>query len=149
MAGVRAGETRELTTQLSDDAPNAALRGQQVIGVFEVLEVKQLQLPELTPELLQELGGFELEADLRDTIKDTLGQRLEYQQRQRAREQITAALDRGRRLGLAARSLAAAKPPRVAAGGAWSCSAAVSARKKSAPTRTSCGRTAATRRPGR
>ena len=92
MAGVRAGETRELTTQLSDDAPNAALRGQQVTGVFEVLEVKKLQLPELTPELLQELGGFELEADLRDAIKDTLGRRLEYQQRQRAREQITAAL---------------------------------------------------------
>jgi len=92
MAGVRAGETRELTTQLSEDAPNAALRGQQVVGVFEVLEVKQLQLPDLTPELLQELGGFDLEADLRDAIKDTLGHRLAYQQRQRAREQITAAL---------------------------------------------------------
>ena len=92
MTGVRAGETRELTTQLSDDAPNAALRGQQVVGVFEVLEVKTLQLPELTPELLQELGGFELAADLRDTIKDSLGRRLDYQQRQRAREQITAAL---------------------------------------------------------
>jgi len=92
MAGVRAGETRELTTQLSEDAPNVALRGQQAVGVFEVLEVKQLQLPELTPELLQELGGFELEADLRDAIRDSLARRLEYQQRQRAREQITAAL---------------------------------------------------------
>ena len=51
-----------------------------------------MQLPELTPDLLQELGGFTLEADLRDTIKDTLGQRMQYQQRQRAREQITAAL---------------------------------------------------------
>ncbi len=91
MTGVRAEETRELTTQLSEDAPNAALRGQQVTGVFEVLEVKRLQLPELTPDLLQELGGFTLEADLRDTIKDTLGQRMQYQQRQRARE-ITAAL---------------------------------------------------------
>ncbi len=92
MAGVRAGETRELTMQLSEDAPNAALRSQQVAGVFNVLEVKKLQLPELTPDLLQELGKFELEADLRDAIKDTLGQRLAYQQRQRAREQITAAL---------------------------------------------------------
>ena len=78
--------------QLSEDAPNAALRSQQVAGVFNVLEVKKLQLPELTPDLLQELGKFELEADLRDAIKDTLGQRLAYQQRQRAREQITAAL---------------------------------------------------------
>jgi trigger factor len=92
MTGVRAGETRELMTQLSEDAPNAALRGQQVTGVFEVLEVKQLELPELTLDLLQDLGGFTLEADLRDAIRDTLGQRLAYQQRQRAREQITAAL---------------------------------------------------------
>jgi trigger factor len=92
MAGVRAGETRELTMQISEDAPNAALRGQQVAGVFEVLEVKKLQLPDLTPDLLEELGGFRLEADLRDAIKDTLGHRMEYQQRQRAREQITAAL---------------------------------------------------------
>ncbi len=38
-----------------------------------MLEVKTLQFPELTPELLQELGGFELAADLRDTIKDSLG----------------------------------------------------------------------------
>ena len=57
-----------------------------------MLEVKALQLPELTPELLHELGGFKLEADLRDAIKDNLIQRLAYQQRQRAREQITAAL---------------------------------------------------------
>ena len=92
MAGVRGGETRRLPMQISADAANAALRDQQVTGVFEVLEVKKLQLPELTPDLLEELGGFELEADLRDAIKDRLGQRMEYQQRQRAREQITAAL---------------------------------------------------------
>jgi trigger factor len=92
MAGVRSGETRELKMKLSDEAPNLVLRGQEVTGVFEVLEVKKLQLPEITPELLKELGDFELEADLRDAIKDSLGRRLEYQQHQRAREQITAAL---------------------------------------------------------
>ena len=92
MAGVRAGETRRTEAQLSEDAPNAALQGQRVAAIFEVLEVKRLEKPELTAELLDELGGFELEADLRDAIKDTLQRRLEYQQRQRAREQITAAL---------------------------------------------------------
>ena len=92
MAGVRAGETRQAEAQLSEDAPNVALRGQTVTAIFEVLEVKRLEMPELTPELLDELGGFELEADLRDAIQDTLQRRLEYQQRQRAREQITAAL---------------------------------------------------------
>jgi len=92
MAGVRAGETRQAEALLSEDAPNEPLRGQRVSATFEVLEVKQLEMPELTPELLDELGGFELEADLRDALKDTLERRLEYQRRQRAREQITAAL---------------------------------------------------------
>jgi trigger factor len=92
MAGVRAGETRQTEAQLSPDAPNVALQGQRVAAIFEVLEVKRLEKPELTPELLDELGGFELEADLRDAIKDALQRQLEYQQRQRARQQITAAL---------------------------------------------------------
>jgi trigger factor len=92
MEGVSAGETRTLDMTISDDADNSELRGQKVAGTFEVLEVKVLRLPELTPELLEELGGFKLEADLRDAIKDNLIQRLEYQQRQRAREQITNAL---------------------------------------------------------
>ena len=92
MAGVRAGESRTAEAQLSEDAPNAALRGQKVTAIFDVLEVKKLEMPELNAELLDELGGFELEADLRDAIKDMLQRRLDYQQRQRAREQITAAL---------------------------------------------------------
>jgi trigger factor len=92
MAGVRAGETRQGEAQVSEDAPNPALRGAKVAATFEVLEVKKLELPELNAELLDELGNFELEADLRDTIKDALERRLEYHQRQRAREQITATL---------------------------------------------------------
>ena len=92
MAGVRAGETRQGEAQLSDDAPNAALRGQKVTAIFEVLEVKKLEVPELTPELLDELGGFRDEADLRDAIRDQLARQLEYEQHRRAREQITAAL---------------------------------------------------------
>ncbi|MGO8688188.1 MAG: trigger factor [Thermoguttaceae bacterium] len=92
MAGVRAGETRRTEAQLSDDAPNTALQGQRVAAVFEVLEVKRLERPELTAELLDELGGFQLEADLRDAIHDALQRQLEYQQRQRARQQITGAL---------------------------------------------------------
>jgi trigger factor len=63
-----------------------------VTAVFEVLEVKKLEVPALDAEMLSELGGFELEADLRDGIKDQLGRQLDYEQRQKARSQITAAL---------------------------------------------------------
>jgi trigger factor len=92
LSGIRAGETRTAEAQVSNDAPNFDLRGKEVTAVFEVLEVKKLELPELNAELLDELGGFELEADLRDAIKDQLGRQLDYEQRQRARKQITAAL---------------------------------------------------------
>jgi trigger factor len=92
MSGVKAGDTREGQATISEDAPNEKLRGQTVTGVFEVLEVKRLDLPTLDDELLQELGDFESEADLRDAILDQLNDRLKYEQRQRAREQITAAL---------------------------------------------------------
>ena len=92
MDGVRAGETREGEAVLGDDAPNVLLRGQKVTAVFEVLEVKKLEVPELTAELLDELGGFSDEAELLDEIRDQLGRQLEYEQHRRAREQITAAL---------------------------------------------------------
>jgi trigger factor len=92
MDGVRGGETREGEAVLTEDAPNAALRGQKVKAIFEVLEVKRLEMPELTAELLDELGGFADEAELRDAIRDQLARQLEYDQHRRARQQITKAL---------------------------------------------------------
>jgi trigger factor len=68
------------------------LRGKSVTAVFEVLEVKKLELPELTPSFLEQLGDFESEAALRDTIRDSLHRRLAYEQQQRARKQVLAAL---------------------------------------------------------
>ena len=91
MKGVKAGETREGQAKLTNDAPNEALRGKTVTAVFEVLEVKKLELPELTPELLHEMG-FESEAELRDAIQEDLKRQLEYHQQQETRRQITATL---------------------------------------------------------
>lgn len=92
MAGVTAGETRHGEAELAADAPNVALRGQKVTAAFGVLEVKRLQMPELTEDLLADLGDFESEAELRDAIKETLERRLQYEQRRRARQQVAAQL---------------------------------------------------------
>ncbi|MDZ7619746.1 MAG: trigger factor, partial [Patescibacteria group bacterium] len=92
MSGAVAGDRRLANTTISADAANETLRGQIVAAEFEVLEVKRLQLPELDAVLLEELGGFELEADLRDAVKEQLEQQLLYEQRRRAREQIAAQL---------------------------------------------------------
>jgi trigger factor len=92
MKGIKAGETREVMTKISPDAPNESLRNREITAVFEVLEVKKLELPKLTPELLREMGDFESEGALRDAVKEDLGRQLEYHQQQEARRQITARL---------------------------------------------------------
>ena len=92
MAGIKAGETREGKATLSEDAPNVLMRGKEVTAVFEVVDVKKLELPELTDEFLDQIG-FETEADLRDAIKDNLERQLDYEQHQRAREQVNGSLD--------------------------------------------------------
>jgi len=95
MVGVRAGESREVQAELSEDAPNAALRGKSVQALFEVLEVKKLELPEMTPQFLEAMGGFESEAELRDAVRDNRRQRREYHQYRTARQQVTDALTAG------------------------------------------------------
>lgn len=92
MKGVKAGETRIGKAKLSDDAPNEHLRGKEISAEFEVLEVKKLELPELSHAFLEQLGGFQGEGDLRDAIKDNLERRLSYEQQRRARQQILASL---------------------------------------------------------
>lgn len=92
MKGVKGGETRVGKAKLTEDAPNEALRGKSIDAVFEVLEVKRLEMPELTDELLQTLGGFESESELREAIEKNLQRQLEFQQQRRAREQVLAAL---------------------------------------------------------
>lgn len=92
MNEVKAGDKRRATVTLTGDAPNAELRGKNVEVEFEVLEVKRLKLPELTPDFLQEIGDFDTEEDLRDAIRQNLERQLEYQQQRDARAQITALL---------------------------------------------------------
>lgn len=92
MEGVKAGESRTLTALVAKTASDEALRGQQVEAEFHVHEVKRLEMPELTPELLESVGGFASEAELRDAVRDVLAKKLKYRQRQAAREQISALL---------------------------------------------------------
>lgn len=92
MAGVKAGETRTGEAKLSADAPNQGLRGKAVTAVFEVLDVKKLELPELTPDFLKQMGGFETEEEMRKAVHEDLKRQLDYHQQQQARKQITAAL---------------------------------------------------------
>jgi len=87
-----AGDKRAGQVTLTQDAPNEALRGKKVDVEFEVLDVKKLKLPELTPDFLQEMGNFESEEKMREAIRANLQRQLEYEQQKKARQQITAEL---------------------------------------------------------
>ena len=92
MTGAKAGETKTEKCTISHDADNADLQGKDVEVDFEVLEVKRLELPELDQALLERLGGYENEGELRDQIKAELERRLDYQRQRRLRQQITGLL---------------------------------------------------------
>ena len=92
MVGAKPGDKKTGEITLSDDAENEALKGKKVDVEFEVVEIKKLELPELTEAFLQQMGGFETEADLRDAIKDNLERQLQYRQQQGTRQQISSLL---------------------------------------------------------
>ncbi|MGL4511910.1 MAG: trigger factor [Lacipirellulaceae bacterium] len=90
--GAKEGDKLSATVTLTEDAPNADLRGKEVALEIEVLEVKKLQLPELDEEFLLELGNFKSEEEFREAVKKNLERQLEYAQHQKARQQITGLL---------------------------------------------------------
>ncbi|MDX1965085.1 MAG: trigger factor [Pirellulales bacterium] len=92
LVGAVAGDKRQTTANISGDAPNEALRGRQVDVEFEVLDLKKLEIPDMTPQFLRDIGDFRDEQELRDFVLVELKKQLTYYQRQKAREQITAAL---------------------------------------------------------
>jgi len=92
MVGAKAGDSREGQVKLTEAASNELLRGKSVTAVFEVLEVKKLEVPELDADVVRSLGRFDNEGELRDALMSDLKRQLEYHRQQRARQQITAAL---------------------------------------------------------
>ena len=92
MAGAKSGDVKTVKVTLSDDAPNPLFRSKEVEAKFTVKDVKRLELPEIDANLLEELGGFESEAELRDAVLDSLKSQMTYSQYQKAREDITKQL---------------------------------------------------------
>ncbi|MCS7305032.1 MAG: trigger factor [Thermoguttaceae bacterium] len=91
LVGARPGDRRQTEVLISDQAPSPRWRGQKLTVVFEVREVKRVELPELTQELLGQ-WGFSNEGELRDALLERLQRQLEYHQRESARRQISQLL---------------------------------------------------------
>jgi trigger factor len=85
--GAKAGDERVLDIKLSDNSADEKRRGKVVKATLAIQDVKTMRLPELTPEFLEKLG-VENEDKLRETVRVLLNRRLEYTQRQSARQQV-------------------------------------------------------------
>ncbi len=90
--GAKAGDKKTIDVTVSDNVANPQLKGQVLKGHLDVKDVKTMRLPELTHEFLHTFGVHS-EQELRDRIKELLQRRLEYQQRQSAREQVIEQID--------------------------------------------------------
>jgi trigger factor len=85
--GAKAGDTRHVDITLTASAADASLRGKTLHSVFTIQDVKKLRLPELTHEFLHNFGVHTPD-QLRERLRVLLQRRLEYQQRQSARDQV-------------------------------------------------------------
>lgn len=92
LIGTKAGDKKTVNVTVSNDAEEESLRGQTVSAEIEVLDVKRLELPELTNAFLDRIGGFEDEDELRDEVRKELERQLDYHQQQKLRQQITREL---------------------------------------------------------
>jgi trigger factor len=85
--GANAGDTRAVDIQISTAAADPDLRGKTVQATFEIKDVKTLRLPELTHEFLHNFGVHSAD-ELHELVRVILQRRLDYTQRQSAREQV-------------------------------------------------------------
>ena len=85
--GASAGDKKELEIAMTDAVAMEKLRGQTVKAILDIKDVKKMRLPELTPEFLENFGVQNPE-QLHEQVRVMLERRLEYHQRQSAREQV-------------------------------------------------------------
>lgn len=85
--GAKAGDSRTVELTMTDAAAQEAVRGKTAQAVLDIKDVKKLRLPDLDEEFLSQFGVKTVE-QFREQIRLALERRLEYTQRQSAREQV-------------------------------------------------------------
>jgi len=85
--GAKVGEVRTVDISFTDRVADQSLKGRIIQARLDIKDIKIVQLPEITHELMHEFGVHNIE-QFRELLRVVLEKRLEYQQRQSAREQV-------------------------------------------------------------
>jgi trigger factor len=87
LEGMKVGEKRTIKVTAPDTHPNEAMRGKEAEVEIDLKDIKRLELAEVTPEFLAELG-FENEQDLRAALREQMDEKIRYDVQQAMREQV-------------------------------------------------------------
>jgi trigger factor len=87
VAGAKAGDQRVVEISMTEAVAQPELKKASVEATLDIKDVKKMRLPELNEEFLQMFGASSLD-QLRELLRLSLERRLEYEQRQSAREQV-------------------------------------------------------------
>jgi trigger factor len=97
LAGVSAGDEREVKVEFPDDYPAEHLAGQEASFAVEVKEVKEKRLPELNDDFAVEAGGYdsldELRTELQERINEVHEREIEGEFREAAVDAAVSAAD--------------------------------------------------------
>lgn len=88
MAGAKPGDVRTVDITLSQETTAEQLRGQKVQATFAIKDVKTTRPPEITKDFLEETFMVSTPESFTELVQAVLGRRLEYSQRQAARQQV-------------------------------------------------------------
>jgi trigger factor len=88
MTGAKPGDVRTVDITLSQETTADQLRGQKVQATFAIKDVKTTRLPEITRDFLEETFMVSTPESFTELVQAVLGRRLEYTQRQAARQQV-------------------------------------------------------------
>lgn len=92
MEGVREGETREGVVKISEGHPDEDYRGKEIDTSIHVVEVLRRETPPITAALLEDLGDFDSEGELRSFVRDSLVRQTNYRTQQVVRERVVELL---------------------------------------------------------
>lgn len=92
--GKKEGDSFTTTIKLSDSAAKDELQGADVDAEFSIHEVRRIEVDEIGPSMLENLGFTDVE-ELRGFVRLELERQFEYHQQQSLRKQIVEELTKG------------------------------------------------------
>lgn len=91
LAGLKAGDRKEISVDFPENFPQAALRGQKAVYSLEMQEVREKKMPELDEEFLKGLQVESVEK-LREQVRANLEQTRKRESEEKKRQQLTERL---------------------------------------------------------